>query len=178
MSLELTRSLDQIFNGYSILFLGSGFSAYAQNKDSKPLPTGGKLLSLLKDGTKLSSDYPLDILSREYVEKFGEHGLLDLLQERLTARSVSEDQKTIISLPWRRIYTTNYDNVVEICAQELGKKLVPATLRETADHNRSITQCVHLNGRLATVSLGNFLQEIKLTRASYLTDTFLNTGWL
>ena len=57
MRQELTKSLEQIFNGYSILFVGSGFSAYAQNEDHEPLPTGGKLLSLLKERLKISSDY-------------------------------------------------------------------------------------------------------------------------
>ena len=67
MTPDFSEALDRIFNGYSILFLGSGFSAYAQNKDSETLPTGSKLLSLLKDGTKISSDYPLDILAREHL---------------------------------------------------------------------------------------------------------------
>ncbi|WP_027581127.1 SIR2 family protein [Bradyrhizobium sp. Ai1a-2] len=175
---ELTSALDRICGGYSILFLGSGFSAHARNGENEFLPAGGKLLSLLKAATKIVSDYPLDILSREYVEQYGEHGLLQLLQSQLTARSVSGSQELVLTLPWRRIYTTNYDNVLDLCAENINKKIAPATLRDKANHDRRLTQCVHLNGRLAAVSLNNFLQEIKLTRASYLTDTFLNTGWL
>ena len=178
MHKELTLATDRIFNGYSILFLGSGFSSYASNDDNEALPTGGKLAELLSGKLPIKSDYPLDIISREYVLKFGEHDLLALLQKRLTAQNVSTSQKQIISLPWRRIYTTNYDNVIELCGTEIKKRIQPATLRDRADHNRSSTQCVHLNGRLATTSLTSFLHDIKLTRASYLTDTFINTGWL
>jgi len=173
----LESAVDRIFDGYSILFLGSGFSAYARNSNNKELPTGGHLNRLLKEASGIGAEYPLDIVSREYILKFGEHKLFELLNERLSAQSISNSQKQIISLPWRRIYTTNYDNVIELCGSELGKKIEPATLRDKADHSRTATQCVHLNGRLAAVSITNFLQEIKLTRASYLTDTFLNTGW-
>jgi len=121
MNFELATALDRAYGGYPILFVGSGFSANACNEEGELLPTGGKLSSLLKGCTGLSTDYPLDIISREYVEKFGEHKLLALLRERLTAKSVSEGQKTVLSLPWRRIYTTNYDNVLEICAKEIEK---------------------------------------------------------
>ena len=100
------------------------------------------------------------------------------MQTELIATEVSQAQCDIISLPWRRIYTTNYDNVVELAAGKIAKKIAHATLGESANPDRAITQCVHLNGRLKSVAFATFARDIKLTRASYLTDTFLNTGWL
>jgi hypothetical protein len=175
---EIADALGRLFNGYAILFLGSGFSYQATNKDHENLPTGTKLAQLLKQQANITGDYPLDILSREYIGQLGEHRMLALLQERLTAAHSSQSQRDVLAQPWRRIYTTNYDNVVELCAGEINKKILPVTLRQHADADRSLTQCVHLNGRLASVSIKNFVQEIKLTRASYLTDTFLSTTWL
>lgn len=176
MKADITHLINRIFDGYSILFIGSGFSNSATNINGETLPTGFGLFTLLSDALGLTANYPLDILSREYSDKFGEHGLLTLLSDRLTASSVTISQKAIVNLPWRRIYTTNYDNVVDLCNVDTNI-IRPATIRDKVNRDRRPTQCVYLNGRLASTSIRTFHADIKLTRASYLTDTFLGTHW-
>ena len=66
MQTDLPQFIDRIFDGYAILFLGSGFSAHAKNRYKEPLPTGTSLARLFEK-LELSSEYPLDVLAREAV---------------------------------------------------------------------------------------------------------------
>ena len=177
MQTDLPEFVDRIFDGYAVLFLGSGFSAHAKNRHKETLPSGTSLARLLREKLELTSEYPLDVLAREYAAKFGENRLLSLLEDKLTAAEVSDDQKAVLTLPWRRIYTTNYDNVIDVATEHATRKIKAATLRDRLDHDRGATQCVYLNGRLSSVDIHSFQTDIKLTRASYLTDTFLDTPW-
>ena len=56
--------------------------------------------------------------------------LLGELQEEFTAEQVSQAQVDLLKQPWRRIYTTNYDNVAEMGAAKTGKRLTPVTLSD------------------------------------------------
>lgn len=175
MSDEIDRILGKIHSGYPILFLGSGFSAYARNKQDKNLPTGRALATLLQQELTYPTEYPLDIISREYTEKKGEKALYDLLLDRFTATQIDGSQSSLLSLPWRRLYTTNYDNVVDLASPRGA--FTPSLLADKPAAIRTPAQCVYLNGRLISTNFKTFLSDIKLTRASYLTNFIAQTPW-
>ena len=66
MQTDLPEFIDRIFDGYAVLFLGSGFSAHAKNRHEEALPSGTSLARLLREKLEFPSEYPLDVLAREY----------------------------------------------------------------------------------------------------------------
>lgn len=180
MSVELFQNvLKDIHSGFPILLTGSGFSTLATNANSKNLMTGGQFTRYLNTEMGFTKEYPLDIVTREYREKFGEHVLFGEVKSLFTAVKYHDAQKTIFSLPWKRVYTTNYDNVSDLCLHALKKPFVPvnATSSTAANVEKSKLSVIHLNGRIADTDFRTFDESIRLTRASYLTDSFMNSSW-
>src|SRR5258708_27767099 len=97
--------------------------------------------------------------------------MVEEMQEECTVKQVSEAQIDILRYRWKRIYTTNYDNVAETAAAQRGQKLIPATLSDTI-HGlpKTDTLCVHLNGFIDRLKVPTLDIEIKLTDTSYLTN--------
>jgi len=176
---KIERMLNDIYSGFPILLTGSGFSTDAQNFDNENLKTGGQLSKWLNDKLKYTKEYPLDIISREYIEKFGELELFNEIKRILSVKSVSDSQIAISSIPWKRMYTTNYDDTLEICASQLRKKYkaINCATNSSTGFDRNSLSILHLNGRLEGTDFRDFEKNIRLTRASYLTDSFLSSSW-
>jgi hypothetical protein len=171
--MNLDESIRYALDGVAVLFVGAGFSADAQTAKGLTLPTGGALSDLLAGELSLSSTPPLDRVSDMYKNRKGEHHLLSLMRERLTATTITPEQRAICMPPWRRIYTTNYDNVVKLCHRTLHKDLVPVTLRdEPTNLTPSKNYCLYINGDLEQADINNFDTTITLTNTSYLSDLF------
>ncbi|MBD8701625.1 hypothetical protein IFT54_17550 [Sphingomonas sp. CFBP 13714] len=96
----------------SVLFLGSGFSADATNIAREKLPAGQPLLERLAEAIGQSPrDHDLKSAADAFSHRF-DVSLYDILYNTFTVSSVLDYQKYILSLPWARIYTTNYDDMV------------------------------------------------------------------
>lgn len=171
--------LTDVHAGFPILLVGSGFSASATDKNNLPMKTGGQLSTWLNESLGFSKEYPLDIVSREYKEKFGESELFKNMQSFFSCNSVSENQLSVTSLPWKRIYTTNYDDVIDECMSINGRTIdvINTTQSQVSSISKSKLSVIHLNGRMKSAEFKNFDTQVRLTRASYLTDAFLASSW-
>lgn len=171
--------LEDVFAGFPVLLVGSGFSAAATNASGLPLPTGGGLSKLLHGRLAYTTTtYPLDTVSREFVRAFGEHELLALLQDRLTAATVTADQQAALTLPWKRVYTTNYDNVLELShSWGTGTQIINGATQPLSELHPERPAIIHINGRLHGTTLGTLNSSLRLTRASYLSEAFLASPW-
>lgn len=180
--MDIIEAIRCIIDGEAVLFTGSGFSKYAKNEDGNYLCTAKDLAhKMLKDCGFDEADYIDDLgqASDIYQETKGPFDLLRLLKKEFTAVELTDEQKLIASLPWFRIYTTNYDNVLEKAFQDNGKHLNTAVLSDRqADFHDNNTLCVCLNGSLSRSSVDKLNDEIKLTDRSYLTNSFMNSNWL
>ncbi len=98
----------------SVLFLGSGFSADATNIARSPVPAGHPLLErLAKALDEDPNELDLKSAADEFLDRF-DLSLYQLLYETFTISEVLDYQRDIVSLPWARIYTTNYDDIVNL----------------------------------------------------------------
>ena len=113
--MEIEEAMRRIYLGRSIAFMGAGFSAGIEAIKGN-IPYGFEFAKELSDALGEPDALPLDLASSEYANSGLEPTLPKLLKERFTARSAVEDHTLISCLPWRRIYTTNYDNVIELAA--------------------------------------------------------------
>jgi len=175
---DYKSALKSVWKGKAVLFVGSGFSQGAQSIDSSDFPTGSALARLLcfQAGIKETSD--LRQASSRYVKKLGQDPLIELLTNIFSAKSTSDAQKFISSAPWKGIYTTNYDNILERAAADSGKKLRPVELIDSPRHYKDNTNCVlHINGFIDSLTPETLNASFKLTSASYLTEKFKESPW-
>lgn len=168
----------KILEGNSLLFLGSGFSVGATNVFDEAMPIGRGLSDILDQDTKEDSDGDLEDAAESYIEMFGEISLTQKLRNLFTVKTTSEAQITVCKCRWRRIYTTNYDNVVESITAKEKKQFLPVALSSPAEqytNKRDIV--VHLNGSIHNLSTNTLSGEFKLTSGSYLTQQFQESSW-
>lgn len=176
--MKLTEAINYIFDENCILFLGSGASLTAKNIRGENLKSGGSLANHLFELCGLESDNNLTNATEEYLDQFGEYNLISLLKELYTIRSIQEEHRILGSLNWKRIYTTNYDNALELAYNENGKVLTPVTLSNRPSHfkdKRHIS--IHINGYIGDLTPETLKDEFKLSEISYLTNDFKDSDW-
>lgn len=180
--MNIQEAIRNILDGEAILFTGSGFSADAEKADGNRLCTARMLAHQLLSECGFSKDEYVDDLgqaSEIYESEKGSLGLLEFMKREFTAAKLTPAQQFIATLPWFRIYTTNYDNVLEKAWQDAGKRLNTAVLSDRQNlYLDKHTLCVCLNGSVSRLIEEKLAEEIKLTNSSYLTDSFRSSPWL
>ena len=173
--------INKIFEGNCMLFLGSGFSFGATNNNPKDSTfKGASTLAhmLLEDAGYSSKTDDLRKASSAYLRKKTTEELIALLKQEFCATSISPSHDYIGSLNWFRIYTTNYDNIIELAYSKAQKRLMPKTLSSTHLGTEDYRHCcIHLNGFIDSLSHDKLGNEFKLTSASYLTEDFTKSEW-
>lgn len=106
--------------------------------------------------------------------------VLQVLKDNYLLVAPSQANIDICSIPWRRIYTTNYDNSVELSHQANKKSILSLSLldkpQDFIKHEQAI--CLHLNGSIQNASADDLDTKIKLSDASYMSaDFFLDSKW-
>ena len=174
MSLEMPQELDA---RESILFLGSGFSRSAKNLLGQPLPTSSELHSHFSDLLGVApSDYDIKNLADEIEYRPGVN-LYQTLYHLFTVQELHDDQKTILELPWKRIYTTNYDDAVELSYIE-NRNDAPIFNYDDSKPNRiPVGSVVHLHGAIRCTTEENVLQQLILNESSYVRQHFEKSPW-
>lgn len=181
--------------GNAIIFTGAGFSLEATNVLGQTPPLARDLALLISeksaryladigaepqfiDDIRGCSD--LMIASDFYLQNIPQkEELLKTLKEHFTLKSVTEAHQIICGQKWRRIYTTNYDNSVELASALANIAITPLTLEDNpADHKNNTNVCLHINGKIDTASENDLDTRVKLTSSSYLSpDQFINSPW-
>ena len=177
--MDIQKAIEYAIAGKAILFTGAGFSRGAINIEGENLKTGPELAQYfcVNGGFEITDD--LDEASELYLDKFGDDCLIDDLKNKYTVKDIKDAHVIISGLKWKRIYTTNYDNIHEFAYSKLGKKLTPITLNDDIyDIDLKKKICVHLNGFIDRLNRSTLNNEFKLTNSSYLTDSFLSSKWL
>ena len=156
---------DALAGGRAVLFTGAGFSVDAKDRDGQPIPTGNELCDELweicfpgeeRDGSALE-----DLFQHALTEKPKQ--LEELLRRRLTVdpKSLPACYRTWFSLPWRRIYTLNVDDLEAACAArwELPRPIAPVSAfwedgDPRAEVPKGALEVVHLHGHVADAPHG------------------------
>lgn len=122
----INKLVECLIEGNVMLFTGAGFSLEAVNGDNQPLPSGNKLKRMiLSDVLELkeeSDEYKAlnqeklpDVIT--YAEDVkGKSSVEDYLTHLFKDCQPKDFHKIIASFPWKRVYTTNIDDVFENAA--------------------------------------------------------------
>ena len=129
--MDFDRALEYALEGRAVLFAGAGFSRGATNVRHRPLKSSIELAEALakKAGLAAGASSPgLEDAAEGYVAAYGEDALIKELQGEFTIQKVTPHQVQVAKVPWKRVYTTNYDNAIEVASAHIGKSLLPVTL--------------------------------------------------
>lgn len=176
--MDYDYALRAAWAGKAVLFVGSGFSIGARSLDGSNFPTGSGLAQLLCERAEIKVTTDLRQASSRFVKKLGEEALVDLLTTIFSARSTSQAQRDISAVPWKGIYTTNYDNILERASADSGKKLRPVECTDEPRQFKDNSHCViHINGFVDSLTKEALQGSFKLTSTSYLTEKFRESAW-
>lgn len=152
--MEIDEAIAHAKRGNAVLFTGAGFSFGARNMRAPPdnfIPNARDFAKELAHKVGSGNSYELPIIAQYFSRKKGEVSLVDELIKSFSTTDVRDYHVYIASLSWKRVYTTNYDNVFEFAALQSGKEWTPITLEvgPTASHHR----CVHINGHINDLNI-------------------------
>jgi hypothetical protein len=145
--------------GRMVLFTGAGFSSLARDQSGKrDVPTGAPLGDELwqlcfgrekRDASSLADLYAHALASRP-------RALAALIEQRLRVdrRTLPSIYETWLTMPWRRVYTLNVDDLATVTAERFGlqrRLRVLSALREGVEDtmlrvDRDQLDIIHLNG--------------------------------
>lgn len=161
--------------GGIILFTGAGFSIGAENLDSEQIPLSRKFAATLSETIGLPAETPLTLASELYCEAKNDHrAFLELLKRKFKASQIKQYHRTIANFPWKRIYTTNYDDVAELANPSLNhfdRKTVPFSFESAG------TQIAHLNGSVRSLTADTALDDFQLTLTHYMERDVFQSAW-
>ena len=83
--------------------------------------------------------------------------------------------KILAHAPWMRVYTTNYDNLIEVASSSYSNPLKPITIDNPVTAERNLV--VHINGYVTNLNPHSLNSQLKLTHSSYSADSFANSKW-
>lgn len=176
--MNLEQALENAAIGDGVLFLGSGFSVGATNAKNQSFKTGGALAKYFAARCGLPDETPLEDAAEIFARKFGVDDLIKELRREYTVKHISPHHQVIATLPWKRTYTTNYDNVFETAATQANKVVVPigpdSRVHVTA---KGDPLCIHLNGYIDTLNRDTIWNSFKLTDTSYASASIEKSEW-
>jgi len=176
--MQIEEAIRHALDGDATLFLGAGFSADAETASGANLPTGVKFANVLATRLGLHPAPSLDLVADMYRTKFGDFDLIQLLTDSFSASKITPEQEAFGTVPWRRIYTTNYDNVIELAHKKAGRTLISYTQANPPDKVPSRDAiCLHINGSIAQLDSSALGTTFLLTNTAYLSDAFNRSRW-
>lgn len=174
----LEHAMQCAISGNAVLFIGAGFSVGAKNVADEHFLAGGDLSKKLCRDLEIGESDDLKNVSNLYIKKKDPESLVSILKKLYTAKEYTEFQKDILLLPWQRIYTTNYDNIIEKIYGDKGVEYSSVTLKDDPrDHSRANRLILHINGSISSLTKEQLFSDFKLTSTSYFTADFVESDW-
>ena len=150
----------------------------AINKSGKGFPLANDLSKHLMADLGETDEAPLQTSSEIYINTRYGAGLLNFLNQHLGVKSIAPHHQSFARPNWRRIYTTNYDEVFEKAAKAEHKEVRTLTLTpRIPEPETGKIDCIHINGFLPWADPANLNSTLILSETAYLTNRFAETPW-
>lgn len=125
----------------------------------------------------MDMDVQLDIVSQEYIEIYGERNLVSYLKEHYTVEKYADYYKIISEMKNIRMYSTNYDNLIEKVCNDCGKKVKGYNIESDIRKANKDRMVMHLNGYIGDLKNNELPESFKLSHLSYNNNEFFSTPW-
>ena len=175
--MEISEALNRIFLGRSVAFFGAGFSLGATGINDIPLQDAN---DVAKEISRLANEdeLPLDLAIDMFIQKgHARSDIVDLLKARFFVTSSKDFHSKVSCLPWQRIYTTNYDNLIEKCRRDAGFSTDSKTLSDQPSDGMSIGSIIHFNGFIEKLNAQNWDTDMILATSDYFSGKVANSDW-
>ncbi|TAK72706.1 MAG: hypothetical protein EPO19_00830 [Betaproteobacteria bacterium] len=177
--------VESLSRGDAILFLGAGFSMQAKNALGKAIPNGDKLKRELFNAigeTPTDSDLENELTTiADYCLSDAKKSLAtaDHMRKLFTVQGLEDWQIELVTkYPWRRIYTTNYDNAVEFAFDSRNRPIASYSALEVYPANLPQNAlCIHLNGIFTHAVKDHADATLRLSFGSYASNNLEGTRW-
>ena len=186
MDTKFEKIVRDALDGNAILFLGAGFSVGATNISNSAFPIAdGLCRELIKegnidvDGESKKDLEDLGYISTRYLDEGNtERDLINILKKNYSCLAVGEEHKIVAGINWKRIYTTNYDDVMEFSSRSIGILREPVIVtKHIAEVFNQKNAVIHVNGYIGDVTESSIYSTFKLTEQSYLKRTIPDSEW-
>lgn len=179
--MDVKDAIRHILNGDAMLFVGAGFSKAAISAyNGKRMLTACELSKELcnemgipekEDLSKVSNYFLGDKKDKEY--SIRAQKLIKKLQDCFICKDVTDSQKIVAQKDWIRIYTTNYDDVLEVAGGGSSQyDRTPMTMKDAVNDIVAAKSIIHLNGFIRNLDKEHLENDFKLTTRSYLVQNF------
>ncbi len=180
--MEINQLINHILDGNAVLFLGAGFSRDAINQRNKKMKDANGLSRELCRELDIPEDDDLSGVSDLYLGSKDERDydvkaqkLITKLQQNFTCKQFSLSQQIIAQQKWIRVYTTNYDDVLETAGEKVDRIYTPMLLSDTVERINCVESVVHMNGYIRNLDKNSLENEFKLCTRSYLIQNLKNS---
>lgn len=114
----------------------------------------------------------------EYASQSGRN-VIKLLTDQFTISQVGGNQQKVLSQPWRRIYTTNYDDVVELFHKKNKVTPSPNCYSNEDPMSKKVRagSIVHLHGYIHRITAQNVMKQAVLSHRSYAEQAATSSPW-
>ena len=155
--MDLPFNLKQALeSGSCVLFIGAGMGHYMVDANGEHIPDGMGLAKRLAETFKVpitDGNYDLAKISQYIEGKKGRKELIAFIKTCLSEAYPDENMMWIPSLQWKAIFTTNYDNVIQLaydkCVTPTQKYVTISRSTGIRDFNSLIEVPIfHLHGSL------------------------------
>jgi len=157
---QLDVIADHLWNApsHACAFVGAGMSMNAIRKDiTTPISPSwselaNKMISQLPEGWKINRNFQSVLkIAEMYVASFGRDKMNRLLEESISDDELepSELHEKFLELPWRDVFTTNYDTLLERAADRIGGRYTCINSQDEISNSIS-PRIVKLHGSFST----------------------------
>ncbi len=166
----LYEAINDIQSGAAICFVGAGFSMEAKDAMENPVPSVSMLCEEICKFPGLQGEVGALLTDlAEFCESNNslKHALRALLLQRLTLTKPSENQRKILGMPWRAVFTTNFDDVAEVALGNAKVTVVTPTFN-IKNLKPGGTALYYLHGRAKDMLDGAVDPSIIISESNYL----------
>lgn len=154
-----------LLNQSPILFLGAGFSLGANTKTGKDIPSGNQLKKIIiedflqydssnKDYNELMG-YSLSQVCQVCTNMRAPEYLDDFLTDYFSQTTPSKNHLRLTNYFWKKIYSTNIDDIVENVYKQNGKSIIVQQFKRKFTHkDDNATEYFKLHGSVNNPSEG------------------------
>ena len=105
--MKLRQAIKYALDGNAVLFTGSGFSKGATNLQGRNFITSRELAAMLRQEIGLDEEINLGLAAEMFADQKGIDRLIEVLRDQFTVKDISDHHRTVGSVNWKRVYTTN-----------------------------------------------------------------------
>ena len=177
--MDINQAIQNALEGNAILFTGAGFSYGATNINNTTFITGEALRDYLANECNITETKSSLSSVADYHIKYHKscEPLINTLTNLFSVKDITDTHKTIMSIKWKRVYTTNYDEVAEIASAQNNYFLKPVTLSSECTNPASQNVCIHINGYIKNLTEFTLMKEFKLSDTSYDSEILKGKPW-